>query len=149
MSSEIRFNAVIPPPRAKEKAAELAAMSTTHKGFGHEDLPKSHDYREYIQYAGTSGSCAEYDEETGTMKIIFTETPMFHKLTGEVPDGTDFGTAKFAMVVQKSEQLRLLAKHFLACAEGFECLLDPDYEYREELMGRKEFDKTSHKKVSK
>ena len=53
------------------------------------------------------------------------------------------------MVVQKPAQLRLLAKQFLACAEGFEHLLDPDYEYREELMGRKEFDLQPDMKVNK
>ncbi len=115
-------------------------MSIVHKGFGHDELPQSPEYREYIQYAGTTGSCAEYDEETETLKIIFTETPVFHKLTGSVPDGIDFGTAKFAMVLQKPEQLRLLARQLLICADGFERLLDPAYKYREELMGRKAFD---------
>ena len=97
-------------------------MSIVHKGFGHDELPQSSEYREYIQYAGTTGSCAEYDEETETLKIIFTETPVFHKLTGSVPDGIDFGTAKFAMVLQKPEQLRLLARQLLICADGFERL---------------------------
>lgn len=115
-------------------------MGNSHKGFGHCELPLSPDYREYIQYAGTSGALAEFDEETETMKIIFTQTPVFHKLTAHVPDDFDMGTAKFAMVVQKPEQLRLFARQLLACAEGFECLLDSTYEYREELMGRKAFD---------
>ena len=115
-------------------------MKKHSKGFGHEDLPLSPDYHEYIQYAGTSGVLAEFDEETETMKIVFTETPVFHKPTLHVPDNLDMGTAKFAIVVQKPDQLRLLARHLLVCAEGFECLLNPDYEYREELMGRKEFD---------
>ena len=122
-------------------------MSIVKKGFGHSELPLDHDYREYNQYAGTTGSCVEYDEETETLKIVFTETPVFHKLTGQVPDGVDFGAAKFAIVLQKPEQLRLLARQLLKCAEGFECLLDPTYEYHEELMGRKAIELDTPKKA--
>ena len=52
----------------------------------------------------------------------------------------EMGTAKFAFVVQKPEQLRIMAKQLISIAEGFECLLDPEYKYHEELMGRKPFD---------
>lgn len=111
-----------------------------NKGFGKKDLPLSPHYREYIQYAGTSGAMPEFDEETKTIKIIFSETPVFHKFTNHVPDDADFGTAKFAVVLQTPEQLRVLANQLMDCAKGFELLLDPTFEYREELMGRKPFD---------
>ena len=110
-----------------------------HKGFGHEDVPRSPNYQEFNLYAGTTGSMAEFDEDSGTMKIIFTETPTFHKMSSHLDHEFDMGTAKFAFVVQKPEQLRLFAKQLNVIAEGFECLLDPEYEYHEELMGRKPF----------
>ena len=114
-------------------------MQKVSRGFGQVDLPLSPYYREFIQYAGTSGALAEYDEENHTMKVVFTETPAFHKITNRTPADCDMGTAKFALILQKPDQLRALAKQLLACAEAFDWLLDPSFEYYEEFMGRKAF----------
>ena len=111
-------------------------MNTKNSGFGQKTIPLSPTYREFILYAGTTGCLPEYDEETETMKIIFTEMPAFHKISAPLPEDTDLGTAKFSIVLQKPEQFHQLAKLIQACAVGFECLLDPDYQYHEELMGR-------------
>lgn len=103
-------------------------------------LPVSADYHEYLQHAGSSGIGARYDEETGTLKIIFTETPVFHPLGSKPPKMEDLGTARFAFTVQQPEQLRILSKILNDYAQMMEWMQDPKYEYKDELMGRKPFE---------
>lgn len=103
-------------------------------------LPVASDYREYLQHAGSSGVGAWYDEETGALKIYFTETSSFHPLGKKPAKMEDLGTAKFAVTVQQPEQLRVLSRILSDYAQMMEWMQDPKYEYKDELMGRKPFD---------
>lgn len=103
------------------------------------DLPVAANYYEYLIHAGSSGIAAKYDEETGTLKIYLTDTPTFHTIGSKWKSITDLGTAKFAMTVQAPEQLRVLSRVFMCYAQLLEWLQDPDYPYKEELMGLKHF----------
>ena len=100
-------------------------------------ITRHKDYKEYIEYAGKSGLVAAYDEDSGTINLLFTETPDFHRIGKDATCIEDNGIAKFGVIFQTPEQLRLMAKKIGLFAEAMEHMQDPNYRYTDILMGRK------------
>lgn len=111
--------------------------------FNATGLPIDKGYQEFIEYAGTSGLVSQYDEETHTIKLIFTKTPSFHKVGTDARSLDDVGCGQVGLIFQSPEQLRIIAKKISNFAAMMEIMQsdDPDDatlpEAKDLLMGRK------------